>query len=580
MLMITKDDVANVLSELAIFMELKGENPFKTRAYHAAARTIQAMTGDLKKIVEENRLEELPGIGKSIHEKITELVMTGQLKYLEELKASFPPKLTELFEIPGLGPKKIKLLYEKLGVDSVEALEKVCLEDRVAHIPTLGKKTQENILSRISQRRTFSEKHRYGDVITLAEMLVDSLKKCSAVIRVSMAGSFRRGKEVVKDLDLLASSSHPKEVMDYFVTLPSVIEIVNHGDTKSSVLLEDGLACDLRVVSDKEYPYALHHFTGSKEHNIAMRHRAIERGMKMSEWGLFKISNSKSNVVKEEELIPCKTEEEVFNKLGLDYIPPELREDLGEIEAAEKHIIPKLIEWNDLLGTFHCHTTASDGRSSLQEMAEAAQALGLEYLGIADHSKAAFQANGLSEERLLNQIKEIKQWNQNSKKFQLLAGCEVDILKNGQLDFSDDILKQLDYAVASVHNAFSQDETTMTQRIIQAVENEHITFIGHLTGRLLLERDPYAVNVKKVIEACAANDTWIELNANPYRLDMDWRWWKLARDLGVKCVINPDAHHTSQLAFLRIGINIARKGWLRKQDVINTLPLKKIKEIL
>lgn len=577
--MITKDDVATALADIAIFMELKGENPFKTRAYQNAVRIIQTMTGDLKKMVEENRLGELPGIGKSMQEKITELVTTGRSHYLEELKAAFPPHLTELFQIPGLGPKKIKLLYEKLNIDSVDALEKACLEDRVAHIPTLGKKTQENILSRIAQRRTFSEKHRYGDVITLAETLVDSLQKCPAVIRVSMAGSFRRGKEVVKDLDLLASSSRPKEVMDYFVSLPLVLEVVNHGDTKSSVLLEDGLACDLRVVSDKEYPYALHHFTGSKEHNIAMRHRAIERGMKMSEWGLFKISNSESSTAKE-ELILCKTEEEIFNKLGLDYIPPEIREDLGEIQAAENHAIPKLIEWTDIRGTFHCHTTASDGRSSLQEMAEAAQAFGLEYLGIADHSKASFQANGLSEERLFKQIEEIKQWNQKSKDFQLLAGCEVDVLKNGQLDFSDDVLKHLDYVVASIHNSFSQDEATMTQRIIKAVENEYVTFIGHLTGRLLLERDGYAVNIKKIIEACAANGTWIELNANPYRLDMDWRWWKLARDIGVKCVINPDAHHTSQFAFLKIGVNIAQKGWLRKEDVINTLTLQEVKKLL
>lgn len=578
--MITKDDVASVLSEIAIFMELKGENPFKKRAYQNAVRIIQTMTGDLKTMVEENRLSELPGIGKALQEKITELVTTGRLLYLEELKASFPPHLTDLFDIPGLGPKKIKLLYEKLSIDSVEALEKACLEDQVAHIPTLGKKTQENILNRIAQRRLFSEKHRYGDVIALAETLVNSLQHCPAVIRVSMAGSFRRGKEVVKDLDLLASSSQPKEVMDYFISLPSVIETVNHGETKSSVLLEEGLACDLRVVSDKEYPYALHHFTGSKEHNIAMRQRAIERDMKMSEWGLFQITQSSKKSEPIEELIPCKTEEDIFNKLDLDYIPPELREDLGEIAAAEKHEIPKLIECTDLRGTFHCHTIASDGRNSLQEMAQAAQELGLDYLGIADHSKASFQANGLTEERLFQQVKEIREWNGHTKEFQLLAGCEVDILKSGQLDFSDDVLKQLDYVVASVHNSFSQDETSMTQRIIKAVENEHVTFIAHLTGRLLLEREGYAVNVKKVIEACAANGTWLELNASPYRLDMDWRWWKLARDLGVKCVINPDAHHISQLAFLKIGVNIARKGWLRKEDVINTLPLSKIKTII
>jgi DNA polymerase (family 10) len=571
-----KSAVAEVLSEIATLLELKGENPFKARAYVTAARTLESLSEDLATVVQENRLGEIKGIGEALQQKITELVTTGKLEYYEKLRASFPPGLLELLNIPGLGPKKIKALHDKLQIVDLISLEKAIETHAVAELAGFGEKTEQNILAGMAQYRAYQSQHRYGDVIERAEEIIDALREHPDVVRVSLGGSLRRGKEIIKDLDLLASSSNPQPVMDYFVSLPGVERVTNHGETKSSVMLEGGLQCDLRVVDDKTFPYALHHFTGSKEHNVALRQRAIAQGKKMSEWGLF-LENKKTGA---ETLIPCRTEEEIFRELGLQYIPPELRENLGEIEAAEKNKIPRLIEWTELRGTFHCHTTASDGHNTLQEMADAAEELGLEYLGIADHSKASFQANGLNEERLLAQVAEIKKLNKDYQNFQVFAGSEVDILKDGQLDFADDILQQLDYVVASVHNAFALDEAAMTKRIIRAMENEHVTMLGHPTGRLLLSREPYAINLPKIIDAAAATGTWIELNANSWRLDLDWRWWHKARDQGVKCVINPDAHRIRHFGHLKLGVNIARKGWLRMEDVVNSRPLAQIKKLL
>jgi DNA polymerase (family 10) len=373
--------------------------------------------------------------------------------------------------------------------------------------------------------------------------------------------------------------------MDYFVSLPWVKQVANHGPTKSSVLLKSGIAVDLRVVSDKEFPYALHHFTGSKEHNVAMRQRAIAQGKKMSEWGLFTIGAGKKAGAHDEDgsegkLIPCRTEDELFTALGLQYIPPELRENLGEIEAAEKREIPRLVEWTQLRGTFHCHTNGSDGKNTLAEMAGEAHELGLEYLGIADHSKSSFQANGLNEQRLMEQIKLVRDYNATTKDFHVFAGSEVDILKDGRLDFADDVLRRLDYVVASVHNSMSQDEEAMTARVIRAMENEYVTMLGHATGRLLLQREPYKINLEKIIDCAARTGTWIELNCSSMRMDLDWRWWHRARDKGVKCAINPDAHRISQFAMLRHGVTMARKGWLRREDVMNTLPLDAIRKAL
>lgn len=565
--------VADVLQQIGTILEIKGENPFKSRAYFNAARVIESLPQNLANIITEDKLGDIEGIGEGIKEKITTLIQTGKLPYYEELKASIPKGLLTLLKIPGLGPKKIKALYEKLDVTDIPQLEKACQEGKVASLEGFGEKTASNILAGIKQIRSYQNQHRYGDVIDLAEEIVEKLRAHPDVIRTSIAGSLRRCKEVIGDIDILASAKKSEHIMDTFCSMPGVLRVLNHGETKSSVLLEGGIQSDLRVVEDHQYPYALHYFTGSKEHNVAARQLAINLGMKMSEWGLFKGKDK-------DVLVSCRDETELFRKLGMDYIPPELRENLGEIEAAQKGKLPRLLEWTELRGTLHCHTTASDGKNSLAEMAQAADELGFEYLGIADHSKSSFQANGLSAEKLLNQVKEIHAYNAKKPHCVLLAGVECDILKDGKLDFEDDILSQMDYVVASVHSSFTQPEEEMTKRIIRAIENPHVKILGHLTGRLLLQRPAYAVNIPKIIDVAAETDTWIELNAHPYRMDMDWRWWKLARDKGVKCIITPDAHATSEIGYVKLGVHIARKGWLRKEDVTNTLPLEKFLKAL
>ena len=577
----TKSEITDILEEIAVLLELKGENPFKARAYTNAARVLDNYEGDIVKLVAEDRLEELPGIGEALHQKITELVLTGHLKYYEDLRASIPDGLLAMMDIPALGPKKIKVLHEKLGITTIVELEAACLAHRVQELPGFGAKTEDKLLAGIAQARDYSALFLYADAWAQADQIRDALREHEDVVQLSTAGSLRRGREIVKDLDFVASSRKPQEVMDYFVSLPWVNKVTNHGPTKSSVLLKSGIAVDLRVVSDKEFPYALHHFTGSKEHNVAMRQRAIAQGKKMSEWGLFEIgTEQKAGDADEGKLIPCRTEEELFVALGLQYIPPELRENLGEIEAAEKHEIPRLVEWTHLRGTFHCHTNWSDGKNSLAEMADEAHELGLDYLGIADHSKSSVQANGLTEERLALQAGLIAQYNAKNPGFHVFAGAEVDILKDGRLDFSDATMAKLDFVVSSVHNVTNLDEEAMTARVIRAMENEYVTMLGHATGRLLLQREPYKINVEKIIDCAARTGTWIELNCSTMRMELDWRWWHRARDKGVKCVINPDAHRIAQFGTLRHGVTMARKGWLRREDVMNTLPLAAIKKAL
>jgi DNA polymerase (family 10) len=570
-----KDKVAEILVEIGVLLELKGENPFKTRAYANAARTIESLNEPLAKIVSEKRLGEIKGIGEALEQKITELVETGKLKYYDELKASIPPGMIEMLEIPGIGPKKIQTLHKKLKIDSIEKLEAACKKGKVAELDGFGEKTQTNILEGIGRKRTYASKHLLSDALKLAEPLLENLRAHSEVIRCSAAGSLRRFKEVIGDIDLLASSKKPADVIEFFVSQPGIIKITAKGETKASVILEGGIQSDLRVVSDKEFPFALMYFTGGKEHNIVMRQRAIARGLRLNEYGLFK---SKEETRDAKLLVLCKTEEEIFGKLDLPFIEPELREDSGEFAAAEKNKLPKLIEWTDLKGSLHNHSTWSDGHNTLEEIAEFMDNLGLEYWAITDHSKSSFQANGLDAKRLREQIKEIKKINEQFAKrgseFRLLAGTEVDILKNG-LDFDDELLSELDVVVASLHVP-SNNEAENTRRLIRAAENKYVHIIAHMTGRLLLEREPYPMNVPAVIDACAETGTWLELNCNPHRFDLDWRHWHYAKSKGVKCVINPDAHRNEHAGFLRLGAGIARKGWLEQMDVINTLTLKSL----
>ncbi len=576
-----KDQVADILQEIGILLELKGENPFKTRAYQNGARAIEGLTESLEKVVAEGRLGDIPGLGDALQQKITLLVTTGRLEYYEELKASLPAGLLTLLEIPGLGPKKAKALYEKLGVSNLELLKAACEKGQVAELAGFGKKTQDNILQGMAFHEKYASRHHLHLALAVAEPLLEALRNHPAVTRCSTAGSLRRSKEVIGDIDFVVSSRKPNEVIDYFVKQPAVLTILAQGDTKASVIVEQGIQADLRVVSDAEFPFALAYFTGSKEHNIAMRQRAIARGLRLNEYGLFRSTEETRDPAL---LDSCATEDEIYQKLGLHYVPPELREDHGEFAAAEKGLLPRLIEWTELKGSLHNHSTWSDGRQTLDEIVETMMGLGLSYWAVTDHSQASFQAHGLRPERVREQIVAIREINRRLEgegvDFRLLTGTEVDILASGELDFDDELLAELEVVVASVHSGFTAPEAEMTRRIIAAVENPNVHILGHLTGRLLLEREPYKVDQHAVIDACAATGTWIELNASPSRFDLDWRLWQYATSKGVKCVINCDAHRAEHAGYLRLGTGVARKGWLTKQDVINVLPLGELRRQL
>ncbi len=568
--MMEKNDIASVLDEIATFMELTGENPFKIRAYSAGARILENMTEDLGELIDGGKLADIPGLGEALVDKITTLRRDGVLPFHQKLKASIPAGLLEVMQIPGLGPKKVRALWTLLAVEDLAKLREVCESGAVAELKGFGAKTQDKILEGIKNRIAYGKRHRWYEAAAIAEPILVGLRALPQVSLAESAGSLRRARETVGDLDFLVASSEPKPIMDWFVAYPGVKEVTAHGETKSSVRFENGLQADLRVVPAEQFYFALHHFTGSKEHNVAMRHRALGRGLSMSEWG-FKSVDDKA-------IAPgAKNEEEVFQALGLPWIPPELREGNGEIDAAEAGQLPRLVQLSDLRGVFHNHTTESDGDHTLDQMAAAAEAHGWDYLGISDHSKSSFQAGGLDEARLAKQLEDIAQLNASKKyRVRVLSGSEVDILKDGTLDFSDDVLARLDFVVASVHTLFTLDREAQTARIIKAIENEHVDMVGHLTGRLLNKREPYDVDIAQVIDAAAANDTIIELNANPWRLDLDWRWWRRAAEKGVLCSINPDAHDIDQLAFAAHGVRIARKGWLSSEQVLNTRSLPEV----
>jgi len=528
------------------------------------------MTEDLGELIDGGKLADIPGLGEALVDKITTLRRDGVLPFHQKLKASIPAGLLEVMQIPGLGPKKVRALWTQLAVEDLAKLKEVCESGAVAELKGFGAKTQDKILEGIKNRIAYGKRHRWYEAAAIAEPILAGLRALPQVSLAESAGSLRRARETVGDLDFLVASSEPKPIMDWFVAYPGVKEVTAHGETKSSVRFENGLQADLRVVPAEQFYFALHHFTGSKEHNVAMRHRALGRGLSMSEWGFKSVD--------EKTVAPgAKSEAEVFRALGLPWIPPELREGNGEIDAAEAGQLPKLVQLSDLRGVFHNHTTESDGDHTLDQMAAAAEAHGWEYLGISDHSKSSFQAGGLDEERLAKQLEDIAHLNASKKyRVRVLSGSEVDILKDGTLDFSDDVLARLDFVVASVHTLFTLDREAQTARIIKAIENEHVDMVGHLTGRLLNKREPYDVDIAKVIDAAAANDTIIELNSNPWRLDLDWRWWRRASEKGVLCSINPDAHDIDQLAFAAHGVRIARKGWLTPAQVLNTRSLPEV----
>jgi DNA polymerase (family X) len=573
----TKNEIAEILEEMGTLLELQGANPFKSRAFHNASRAVEGIPDDIASLVSAGKLREVKGIGEGIARVITELVEKGASQEHKELRGSVPEGVLEMLRVQGLGPKKVKLLHEKLKIASIDALEAAAQEGKLASLDGFGKKSEENILKGIQALRSHGDRTLYPIAAAAAGLLLAFLKKERGVIRAEIAGSLRRRKETVGDIDLLLSAGEKvrARLMDLFTGHPDVVSVIAKGETKSSVVLPRGLNCDLRIVSDDEFPFALNYFTGSKEHNVEMRSRARKHGWSLNEYALSKLDEAEATR-KPGRPPTCKDEADIYEALGLQYVPPELRENNGEFEAAETGGIPVLVEETDIRGTFHCHSTYSDGVNTIEQMAAAARRKGWSYLGIADHSKSAGYAGGLSIDRLKAQMAEIDEFNAGSKDFRIFKGTECDILPDGSLDFPDKVLATLDYVVVSIHSNFSMSEKDMTRRIVKALRNKYVTILGHPTGRLLLNRDPYPVNMAQVIDAAAENGKCIEINSHPMRLDLDWRLCRSARDKGVKIAINPDAHSIDGLHDVAYGVGIARKGWLRKEDVVNTGSIKDV----
>ncbi|OGP88418.1 MAG: histidinol-phosphatase [Deltaproteobacteria bacterium RBG_19FT_COMBO_43_11] len=568
--MVTKETVIQILEEIAVLLELTGENPFKSRAYQNAARNLEKINTDFYELVEQNRLSEIEGVGEAINKKIMELMQRGKLEYYEDLKAFILPGHLEMLKISGLGPKKIHTLYDQLGIKDVGELEYACHENRLVDLKGFGKKTQENILVGIEKLKVYKERRLYAEVIAEAQNLVQYLKKDNDILAISIAGSLRRGYETIKDIDILGASQKPEKLAKYFAASEQVGSVTASGETKVSVVLKSGINADLRMVTENEFPYALHHFTGSKEHNTAMRGRAKDMGFKMNEYGLFRKDIN----------VKCASEEEIFSALGLKFIEPELRENMGEIQAAEMDALPKLVEEKDVQGIFHVHTNFSDGGESLESMARAVKEMGLNYIGISDHSRSAYYAGGLKEEDIERQHELIDKLNERYKPFYIFKGIEADILPDGSLDYDEKTLACFDFVIAAVHSNFNMSAQEMTTRIKKALQNPYTTMLAHPTGRLLLSREPYAVNIEEIIDTAAAFGKAIELNANAHRLDLDWRHCIYAKKKGVKIVINPDAHQIGGLQDISFGVKIARKGWLTKDDCLNCLNLEEMKAYL
>ncbi len=570
-----KNQIVNLLEEIATLLALKEKSSvFEVRAYENAARALGSLDGDIASLIRDNKLKGTPGLGPGTIKRIEEAAETGHIAFYDELRANTPPVKLEMMRIAGMGPKKINAIYEQLHVTSIDELEQACKEDKVAHLPSFGKKTQDKILQGIAFLTQHAGRFLYPVAEDEAEQIQAALATRLGIVRLQVAGSLRRRRETVKDIDMVLSVADDagddvrSAIMDFFTQQPSVRAITGKGDTKSSVVLSTGIAMDLRVVNDSQFPYTLHHFTGSREHHIALRRRALGMNMTINDYGLFKGKDAQGG------LIPCKDETDIYAALGMDYIVPELREDMGEIEAAAQHKLPILLQASDIRGILHAHSTWSDGKNSIHEMAEACMERGYGYLGLADHSKVAAYANGLDEERLRQQGEEVDRLNEEfAGRFVILKGTECDILRDGSLDFDGKTLASLDFVVASIHSNFTLSAEEQTQRMLRAIANPYVDIIGHPTGRVLLERAGYDLDMDAVLDAAAKHDVCIEINAHPSRLDLDWRLVHKARNKGIKIPVNPDAHSPAGLDVMQYGIGIARKGWLQAGDVPNTLDI-------
>jgi DNA polymerase (family 10) len=560
-----KQQVAALFDEMSQLLELDGANPFEVRAYQNASRAISGLEGDIGALEAQGKLTGVPGLGKTLIARIHELATTGHLRQHDELLARIPPGLRQMLRIPGLGPKRIRQINQALNVETLEELREAAEQGRIASLPGFGAKSQENILKGLVFVTEHSDRYRIDIAEATAEEIAATLRALPETVRLSVAGSIRRRKETVKDGDVVASVARDEDRAALMRTLtehPDVTSIIGTGDTKTSVVLRTGMALDLRVVLDDEYPYLLHHFSGSKEHNVALRTRMHARGVKMNEYGLFR----------GDELIPCKDEADIYAAIGMQYVEPELREDRGEIEAALEGNLPHLLTERDIRGMLHVHSNWSDGGATIHEMAEATLALGMSYLGMCDHSQVAAYANGLTPDRVKRQHEEIDRLNEEfAGRLRILKGTECDILKEGALDYDDATLASFDFVVASIHGNFNLAPAEQTQRLIRAIENPYCSILGHPTGRILLEREGYNPDLEAVIARAGELGVAIELNGDPHRLDLDWRYVRFATERGVRIPITTDAHSPAGLGNLRYGVSLARKGWLTAEQCLNAL---------
>lgn len=564
-------EIAAKFNKLANLLEIEGANPFRVRAYRNAARVISSLSKNVTDLIaEKNDLTELPGIGDDLAEKIQTIVKTGDLPLLKQIEARTPAALNELMRIEGLGPKRIQILYKKLKIKSIKDLKSALEKGRVRKLAGFGSKTEQKILEGIQHLREYGQRTLLAEAFTIAEALMQYLKKIPGVKQVECAGSFRRRKETIGDLDILAVAKEGKKVIDRFIHYDEVAEVLSQGTTRSTVHLHSGIQVDLRVVPEKSYGAALLYFTGSKEHNIAVRKLAVQKKLKMNEYGVFKGKKQ----------IAGSTEKEVYQQVNLPYIEPEMREDHGEIEAAQQNHLPKLITLNDIRGDLHCHTHATDGNASLEAMAKAAETRGYDYIAITDHSKHLTVAHGLDKKALLKQIEAIDKLNEKLSKIVILKSIEVDILEDGSLDLPDDILKELDLTVCSVHSKFNLPPKKQTERIVRAMENPYFTILAHPTGRLINQRQPYQVDFERILQAAKEHGRFLEINSQPERLDLSDTHCKIAKEMGVKLAISTDAHRIEHFAYMPLGIFQARRGWIEKEDVINTRSLKELKKLI
>jgi DNA polymerase (family 10) len=559
-------EVARILYEVADLLELKGVE-FKPYAYRRAAQTVESLSKDIEEVYKEDKLDELPGIGKNIAKKIAEIIETGKLKYYEDLKKGMPIDFEALLSVGGLGPKKVKALYKKLKVRNLKDLEMVAKAGKIRKLPGFGEKTESEILENIGLAKLRKERMLLGIALPIAEEIENRLKKLNEVKKVCTAGSLRRMKETIGDLDILITSTNPNKVMEYFTSMPDIRDIIAKGPTKSSIVLKNGLQVDIRVVDEKSFGSALLYFTGSKEHNIALRKVAIAKKMKLSEYGLFKGSRQMAG----------KTEEEVYKILGLKYIEPEMRENLGEIELALKRSLPKLIDYNDIRGDLQLHTKWSDGANTIEEMALAARRLGHKYICISDHTASLRIAHGLDEKRIEKQRKEIEKIDKKLSGIRILHGVEVNIKSDGSLDIKNEVLKKLDVVVAGIHSGFKGNATS---RLLETMNNRHVDIIAHPTGRMIQKRSPYEVDIEKLFQKSKETNTILEINSQPKRLDLNDINAKAAIEHGCKLMINTDAHAADQLRFMKLGIAVARRAWAKKKDIINTNSLEKLMKML